>query len=218
MIYRCSRCGCLYNSNSEKNRGYCKECRAEYKAEYYQKNKERVLEKCAEYYQKNKDKIREQQAEYKKTDAGKEASRRGSKRYHQTEKGKKTLRRAQKRYYQTEKGKEAKRRGDHKRRARKANTISDDWKPSEIFKRDQGICHICGLPVYDYEDAPDALKPNYDHYVPIAKCGTNTRDNVMLAHAHCNFVKSDHWMHEVDREACREHISKVLEELADELL
>ena len=138
--------------------------------------------------------------------------------YSQTEKGKEARKKAQKRYFQTEKGKEAVKRRDHKRRAKKANVEHEPWTPSDIFKRDQGICHICGLPVYDYDNAPNALKPQYDHVWPINKGGADTPRNVKLSHAHCNAVKSNRWLSEVDREACREYISNVLEELAEELL
>ena len=157
---------------------------------------------------------REYNREYKQTEKGKEVQ----KRYKQTEKGKEAQKEAQKRYLQTEKGKEARKRAKHKRRAKKANAKHEPWTQSEIFKRDQGICHICGLPVYDYDDAPNALKPEYDHVWPISKRGADTPRNVKLSHAHCNAVKHNHWLSEVDREACREYIGNVLEELAEELL
>ena len=138
--------------------------------------------------------------------------------YFQSERGKEAHKKAKKRYYQTEKGKEARKRGKHKYRAKKANAEHEPWTPSEIFKRDQGICHICGLPVYDYDEAPSALKPQYDHVWPLDRNGADTPRNVKLSHAHCNAVKHNHWLSEVDREACREYIANVLEELAEELI
>lgn len=153
---------------------------------------------------------REYNREYKQSEKGKEAN----KRYDHSEKGRKR----HKRYRRSKKGKETARRKDHKYRAKKANAEHEPWTPSEIFKRDQGICHICGLPVYDYDEAPNALKPQYDHVWPIDRGGADTPRNVKLSHAHCNAVKGNRWLSGVDREACREYIANVLEELAEELL
>lgn len=191
FICKCSKCGCTFEQKSKQS--YCPDCKREYNREYNQ------TENCKEAYKR-----------YNQSEKGKKRQ----KRYDQSEKGKKR----HKRYEQSEKGKENSKRKVHKRRAKKANADHEPWTPSEIFKRDQGICHICGLPVYDYDEAPKALKPEYDHVWPICKGGADTPRNVKLSHAHCNRIKHDNWLSEVDREACREHITNVLEELAEELL
>ena len=199
FICKCSKCGCLFEQNSKQN--YCPDCRREYNREYGQTDKGKEAQKKAE-------------KRYEQSEKGKEVR----KRYRQSEKGKEVKKKANKRYKQSEKGKKANKRAKNKRRAKKANAEHEPWTPSDIFKRDQGICHICGLPVYDYDEAPNALKPQYDHVWPIDKRGADTPRNVKLSHAHCNAVKNNRWLSEVDREACREYIANVLEELAEELL
>ena len=54
--------------------------------------------------------------------------------------------------------------------------------PREIFRRDLGLCGICG----------EWVQPRHvsiDHKVPLSKGGTHTRDNVQLAHLKCNKIK-----------------------------
>lgn len=67
-----------------------------------------------------------------------------------------------------------------------------------LFKRDKGICHICGKPC-DYEDytvdgdvfIAGNWYPSVDHVIPVSKGGRHSWDNVKLAHRLCNSVKSD---------------------------
>lgn len=67
-----------------------------------------------------------------------------------------------------------------------------------LFKRDKGICHICGKPC-DYEDytvdgdvfIAGNWYPSIDHVVPVSKGGRHSWENVKLAHRLCNSVKSN---------------------------
>lgn len=67
-----------------------------------------------------------------------------------------------------------------------------------LFKRDKGVCHICGKPC-DYEDytvdgdifIAGNWYPSIDHVIPISKGGRHSWDNVKLAHRLCNTVKSN---------------------------
>lgn len=73
----------------------------------------------------------------------------------------------------------------------------------ELFKKDNGICWLCGC-TCDYEDKEYRISkkgkgylatgPNYpsvDHVVPLSKGGTHTWNNVKLAHKSCNSRKRD---------------------------
>ena len=67
-----------------------------------------------------------------------------------------------------------------------------------LFKRDKGICKICGG-LCDYKDLENRggviivgdSYPSIDHIKPISKGGSHTWDNVQLAHKLCNSVKAD---------------------------
>lgn len=51
-----------------------------------------------------------------------------------------------------------------------------------IWRRDGGICHICGGLV-----APDDV--HFDHVIPLSKGGSHTYDNIKVAHSTCNMKK-----------------------------
>lgn len=60
-----------------------------------------------------------------------------------------------------------------------------------LYKRDNGLCWICGQPC-DYSAEINANNyPSIDHVKPLAKGGKHSWDNVRLAHHICNSIKSD---------------------------
>lgn len=67
-----------------------------------------------------------------------------------------------------------------------------------LYKRDSGICHICGM-LCNYNDfvISNGAKicgdwyPSIDHVKPLSKGGLNSWENVRLAHRRCNYIKSD---------------------------
>lgn len=83
-------------------------------------------------------------------------------------------------------------------RYNETNLIDKDITVKVLYKRDKGICYICGGKC-DFKDHTQinghfTAGPNYpsiDHVIPIARGGMHTWDNVKLAHHHCNSMKSD---------------------------
>lgn len=79
------------------------------------------------------------------------------------------------------------------------NVVDKGITLKKLFKRDDGICHICGGKC-DYEDywytkndifvAGDNY-PVIDHVIPVKKGGVHSWENVRLAHKLCNTKKSD---------------------------
>lgn len=66
----------------------------------------------------------------------------------------------------------------------------------EVFKRDNGICYLCGKPCdwTDYKAVDGArvygdFYPSRDHVIPKSKGGMNAWENIRLAHRICNSVK-----------------------------
>ena len=78
------------------------------------------------------------------------------------------------------------------------NNIDKDISLETLYKRDEGICYICGGKC-DFKDHTQinghfTAGPNYpsiDHVIPLARGGMHAWDNVKLAHHHCNSMKSD---------------------------
>lgn len=80
-----------------------------------------------------------------------------------------------------------------RRRTRKKINGDADYSISlkRLYKRDQGICAICGEEVDMMCDPNSNEYGSIDHIIPLAKGGTHTWDNVQLAHRICNSNKRD---------------------------
>lgn len=82
-----------------------------------------------------------------------------------------------------------------KRRAKLLNALIDeDITLEELYKRDSGICYICGKKC-DWNDRTGNIcgnkYPSVDHVIPLSKGGLHEWSNVKLAHRICNSRKSD---------------------------
>lgn len=88
---------------------------------------------------------------------------------------------------------------EHRRRARlKAQMVDKDISVEGLFRRDKGICALCGrrCDLEDYTVREGVFiagdwYPSVDHIKPISKGGLHSWDNVQLAHRLCNTLKSD---------------------------
>lgn len=67
-----------------------------------------------------------------------------------------------------------------------------------IYKRDGGVCQICGLMVHDHIDKNNTWGGTIDHIIPLSKGGKHHPDNCQLAHRICNSLKSDSMDKKVD--------------------
>lgn len=93
---------------------------------------------------------------------------------------------------------ESKRREISRRARMQSQMIDKDITLESLFKRDRGICHICGIEC-NYEDYTMAgtthiagnLYPSIDHVKPLSKGGAHSWKNVKLAHRICNSYKRD---------------------------
>ncbi len=77
-------------------------------------------------------------------------------------------------------------------------TVDKDITVMGLFKRDAGICYLCGgrCNPEDYTMRGEVFiagdwYPSIDHVIPLAKGGKHSWDNVKLAHRRCNSIKSD---------------------------
>lgn len=86
---------------------------------------------------------------------------------------------------------------DANRRTRiKAQLIDKDISLQGLYKRDNGVCAICGGKC-DWSDCSYKGQtfivgknyPSIDHIIPLSKGGSHSWDNVQLAHHGCNTAK-----------------------------
>jgi 5-methylcytosine-specific restriction endonuclease McrA len=80
---------------------------------------------------------------------------------------------------------EKNRAGRHRRNAAKRGSARvETVRKSVVWKRDQGICGICGL-------AADPEAWDLEHIVPLARQGDHTYANTRVSHPACNAWKRD---------------------------
>ena len=174
VIFACRTCGEQYtaDSTSAMKRRTCPNCRR------IKAQKEKELE----------EKRRELKALQKRLEELETKIERGWKAAQRREGHKETVRAARKRIEL--------RRGN---RIKVNGEIDKDISLKRLFRRDKGICHICGKPC-DYEDYTRSdkgafivgkLYPSIDHVKPLSHGGTHTWDNVRLAHMICNAYKGN---------------------------
>lgn len=103
----------------------------------------------------------------------------------------------------------------HDRRLNKKNIVDRDITLKKLYKRDNGICYICGG-ACDWSDKTTNNKiiyygrnyPSKEHVIPLAKGGLHSWENVRLAHLGCNVDKGD-TTPTYTKEMSREHARKL---------
>lgn len=75
------------------------------------------------------------------------------------------------------------------RRLRMLDVQWSFYTTKEIYDRDRGICGICNAKVDFSIKAPNPLAPSVDHIRPVSKGGSDTFDNIQIAHLGCNLRK-----------------------------
>jgi uncharacterized protein YjhX (UPF0386 family) len=73
-----------------------------------------------------------------------------------------------------------------KRRASINGLPSEKISSTEIYIRDGWICQLCKKRVDKKLKHPHPMCASLDHIVPISKGGPHLKENVQLAHLHCN--------------------------------
>lgn len=80
---------------------------------------------------------------------------------------------------------------------KKGNVISHD----KVAERDGHNCYLCGQKVDMSLPRTSRYGATLDHVIPLSKGGTDTMDNVKLAHWICNIQKSDKSLEEYRAES-----------------
>lgn len=87
----------------------------------------------------------------------------------------------------------------HDKRIDRAKRIDKSISLKKLYKRDKGICWLCGGKC-DYKDYSKDENGNFivgtdypsiDHVYPLSKGGDHVWSNVRLAHHYCNILKSN---------------------------
>lgn len=154
---------------------------------HYEQNKEHHYQMCKKWAEENREKyleiMRKSSARYRERNPEYvERCREASKRHYHFNKEAYAKRWAE--YYGTEKGKIASKRASHRRRERMSlteiNFSEDEWLfVLEFF---DNSCAYCG-------ESDKTM--TMDHFVPVAKLGSFTADNIIPCCSSCNSSKQD---------------------------
>lgn len=85
--------------------------------------------------------------------------------------------------------KQQNRTNEYKRKALRANAYVEHVDLQVVFKRDKGICWLCGESVDLQLKWPDRGFATLDHVVPLVRGGMHSYSNIRLAHLRCNCRK-----------------------------
>ena len=167
---RCSTCGVEkdateFSRNATRKDGlqsYCKACAAEYQKRYRAENPDKVRERQKRWYAENHDKVRESHKRWRAENPDK---KRGSDKQWQANNPDKVKAKT------------------HRRRARIMSAggsfTAADIAAIRVAQADR--CWYCGKRLHG--------KGHIDHFIPLAKGGTNDPGNLRLACASCNLRK-----------------------------
>ncbi len=165
-------------SKADGLRAYCKDCtRLDYK-NYYENNKNEVLESKASYKENNKDWYIQYAAEYR--EINKEELQNKSREYYQENKEKMLIR-------SSTWGKNNPRKRaliDHRYRAHKLDQtgLVSDGIEEILWKNQKGLCYYCSESLIE-------LEYHLEHKAPLSKGGLHADSNLCLSCPQCNFRK-----------------------------
>ena len=192
----------------------CKQCSAEYARVYYKINKDKIRKREYKYRESHKSERREYWSKYrelhkeeiqektKKYNKSK-ARKKNSQKYYNTHKKEVYARNREylkahpekypeyrKKYNQSELGRIAIQKANHIKRALKFKAKIENFKPSEVFKRDDYICQLCGIKTRpDFKNKHHLKRPELDHIIPLSKGGEHSRQNTQCLCRQCNMKK-----------------------------
>lgn len=153
---------CKYNKSRldiEKVRRYD----AEWKRNWRKDNKEKVHKINQNMYAKNKEKYLAQKHEYYLKNKERRAE------YNRN-------------YLRSESGRERNREGGSRYEARKYGATIEEVHRDVVYKRDKGICYLCGKRV-------DKKSWQLEHVIPLSRGGSHSYSNVAVSHPICNQMK-----------------------------
>jgi len=94
----------------------------------------------------------------------------------------------------------------------KNQIIDKDITLEALFRRDSGVCYLCGKPCDWNDKQENIVGPNYpsiDHVVPVSQGGLHSWSNVKLAHFACNAIKSDSMDYEAEGQCLNNYKPKL---------
>lgn len=193
----CSLCGefkdfAEFHKDNRQQDGYvskCKVCRNARMKQYYEENKEEVLQRNAQYVEKNKEKVKKMRKKYYDENQEYITHRERTRWQENAEE----LKAKKRQWGKTKQGLDAYYRSRTKRRSYKHKVHFTPFERKEILDRDKWTCQNCGIKVHDRSagnwNTPD--KAHIDHIIPISKSGNSEPSNLQTLCRTCNLKKNN---------------------------
>lgn len=141
-----------------------------YRRRHYEEHKEEYLEKSARWKAENPEKVQQSQQAWKERNSEKVTESRA--RYNRD-------------------NPETVIAWSQRRRAKQAQAAVGDVDFKRIWKRDRGVCYLCGRSV-------DKKDVHYDHVIPLSRGGAHSEENLRVTHGRCNLIKGAKLVEELD--------------------
>jgi hypothetical protein len=152
----------------------CIKCSSILYAEYYKKTQEARKEYGKKYskiwHEKNKEKANKISAKYYRDNN--ERERKNGREYRK-------------------KHPEKCRENNRRRRALRANCITEIVNELQVYEIHNWVCGICGKRINKKLTKPNLKSKSLDHIIPLSKGGTHTYNNLQPAHLSCNMSKNN---------------------------
>ena len=74
---------------------------------------------------------------------------------------------------------------------RKKKIFTSVYSANDLIEKEGFVCGICKKPIDPLINYPDKYSLSIDHIYPLSKGGTDTLENVQLAHLKCNIKKEN---------------------------
>jgi 5-methylcytosine-specific restriction endonuclease McrA len=178
----------------------CRHCRKAQKAEYYERNREKVIAKVSEYQKANPEKVNERSRrsyqKHREERLAYHAAYRGENSEVTRQRGSRSRDRNREHYSAKNKAHRTANPSMYAgyaqtRRARQVNApVVEIIDRAAIVERDGAICQLCLTAVDLSLPHRHPMSLTLDHIIPLAKGGNHSADNLQVAHWRCNSRKN----------------------------
>lgn len=176
----------FFNRDSQKSDGfcpYCKNCRHAKRANEYENSpnfRQKNRERAAKWFNENLERARQTRKKHYQYNRDKAIQRAKEWREHNPDRKKELDEQYYKKYYPEHKDDYVSRTRNRRAKLQKSTGKHTSKDIQEILEYQNGLCFYCRKELRNFE---------VDHYYPVSKGGSNSKENLVISCQHCNRSK-----------------------------